>query len=137
MVQLVVRGGSIIDGTGRPAFEADLVVDDGKVMLLGDASGVDAAKTLDAIGWVVTPGFIDIHNHSDFPLYVDGLDESGVRQGLTTLVTGNCGHGPATAADKELAKQVTVGVNDEWGIDFAWNSFEEYLERLFFHRALR
>ena len=131
LVQLVVRGGSIIDGTGKPAFEADLVVDAGRVMLVGDASGVQGARTLDATGRVVAPGFVDIHNHSDFPLYVDGLAESGVRQGLTTLVTGNCGHGPAPAPDKDLAKQVTIGVNDEWGIDFAWNSFEEYLDRLF------
>jgi len=131
LVQLIVRGGSIIDGTGKPASKSDLVIDAGKVELVGDASEVQAVKTVDATGKIVAPGFIDIHNHSDFPLYVDGLAESGVRQGLTTLVTGNCGHGPAPAPNKDLAKQVTIGVNDEWEIDFAWNSFEEYLDKLF------
>jgi len=130
VAQLVVRGGNIIDGTGSPPFEADLVIDDGRVTFVGNASEVKDARTVDARGRIVCPGFIDIHNHSDFPLYVDGLAQSGIRQGLTTLVTGNCGHGPAPAPDRELAKQVTVGINDEWGIDFAWNTFGEYLDSL-------
>ena len=131
MPDLVVRNGSLIDGTGAPARDADLVVDGGKVALVGDASGIDAMRTIDASGRTVCPGFIDVHSHSDFPLYVDGLAQSGVRQGLTTLVTGNCGHGPAPARDGELTKQVTIGVNDEWGVDFAWTTFEEYLDALF------
>jgi N-acyl-D-amino-acid deacylase len=130
LADLIVRGGSLIDGAGAPARDADLVVDDGKITLVGDAANVEAARTVDAHGKTVCPGFIDIHNHSDFPLYVDGLAQSGVRQGLTTLVTGNCGHGPAPAPDRELTKQVTIGVNDEWGIDFAWTTFEEYLGSL-------
>ena len=53
------------------------------------------------------------------------------RQGLTTLVTGNCGHGPAPAPDKELAKVVTIGYNEDWGIEFEWDTFEEYLDSIF------
>ena len=131
MPDLIVRNGNLIDGTGAPARDADLVIDGGEIVLVGDASAIEGARTIDARGRTVCPGFIDIHSHSDFPLYVDGLAQSGVRQGLTTLVTGNCGHGPAPAPDRELAKQVTIGVNDEWGVDFAWNTFEEYLDSLF------
>ena len=131
MVDLLVRGGSVIDGTGKPPFEADLVINGGKIRYIGDASGIEGSATLDARGKIVSPGFIDIHNHSDFPLYVDGLAQSGVRQGLTTVVTGNCGHGPAPARDEELVKQVTFGVNDDWGVAFDWTTFEEYLDRLF------
>ena len=131
MADLVVRNGSLIDGTGAPARDADLVVDGGRIALVGDASVIEGARTIDAGGKAVCPGFIDVHSHSDFPLYVDGLAQSGVRQGLTTLVTGNCGHGPAPAPDRELAKQVTIGVSDEWGVDFAWTTFEEYLDSLF------
>ncbi len=131
MADLIVRNGNLIDGTGAPARDADLVIDGGEIVLVGDASAIEGARTIDARGRTVCPGFIDIHSHSDFPLYVDGLAQSGVRQGLTTLVTGNCGHGPAPAPDRELAKQVTIGVNDEWGVDFAWNTFEEYLDSLF------
>ena len=131
MVDLVVYGGDVIDGTGSAAFAADLVIDDGRITFVGDAPELEASRTLDAQGKVVCPGFIDIHSHSDFSLYVDPLAQSAVRQGLTTAVTGNCGHGPAPAPDKELAKQVTIGVNDEWGIDFDWSSFGEYLDRLF------
>ena len=93
MVDLVVRGGHLIDGTGRPQFKADLVIDDGKIEYAGDASSVEATRTVDAQGKVVCPGFIDIHSHSDFPLYVDGSAQSGVRQGLTTdLKQTNHGH---------------------------------------------
>jgi N-acyl-D-amino-acid deacylase len=129
---MVIRGGRIVDGTGRPGFDADLVINKGRVRYVGDASGIEDADTWDATGKVVCPGFIDIHNHSDFPIYADGLAQSGVRQGLTTVVTGNCGHGPAPAPDKELAKKITIGINDDWGLDFAWNTFEEYLDSLLY-----
>ena len=61
---------------------------------------------------------------------MDGLAQSGIRQGLTATVIGNCGHGPAPAPDRELAKQVTIGINDDWGIDFDWTTFGEYLDAL-------
>ena len=131
MADLVVRNGSLIDGTGAPARDADLVVEGGKIVHVGDASTIEGARTIDATGKTVCPGFIDVHSPAAFPLYVHGLAQSGVRQGLTTLVTGNCGHGPAPAPDRELAKQVTLGVSDEWGVDFAWTTFEEYLDGLF------
>ena len=73
---------------------------------------------------------IDIHSHTDFPLYVDGFAQSGIRQGLTSVVSGNCGHGPAPAPNKELPKTITIGYNEDWGLDLAWTTFGEYLESL-------
>lgn len=106
------------------------MVDDGNIAWIGDASIQNASRTWDASGKFVSPGFIDIHSHTDFTLYVDSLAQSGIRQGLTTAVIGNCGHGPAPAPDKDLAKQVTIGVNNEWEVDFDWKTFEEYLDAL-------
>lgn len=134
---IIVHGGTIIDGSGEPGRHGCLVTDGEKIGLVGDLPETERASlsethySYNATGKIVCPGFIDIHNHSDFPLVVDGLAQSGVRQGLTTLVTGNCGHGPAPAPDKELAKQVTIGVNADWDIDFTWTTFEEYLDVLF------
>ena len=127
MADFVIRGGRVIDGTGSPAANADVVVVESRV----SAADEKAARVWDASGKVVCPGFIDIHSHADFPIYVDGLAQSGVRQGVTTLVTGNCGHGPAPAPNKELTKVVTIGFNENWGIDFSWNTFEEYVDALF------
>ena len=130
MADLTISGGTVMDGSGGPGYHADVVIDRGRIALVGDASEIESARNWDASGRVVSPGFIDIHSHADFPLYVDGLAQSGVRQGLTASVIGNCGHGPAPAPDTELAKQVTVGVNDDWGIDFDWTTFGEYLDAL-------
>ena len=94
---MVIRGGRIIDGTGRPSFDADLVIDQGRIRYVGSAADIEGTRTYDATGRVVCPGFIDIHSHTDFPLYVDGFAQSGIRQGLTSVVSGNCGHGPAPA----------------------------------------
>ena len=58
---------------------------------------------IDAAGKAVSPGFIDVHSHADFPIYVDGLAQSGIRQGLTTNVIGNCGHGPAPRAGQGIS----------------------------------
>lgn len=131
MVEMIIRNGQVIDGTGAPAFKGDVVIDGGRIELVGDASGIEADDERDAGGMTVCPGFIDIHSHSDFTLIADRNAESGVRQGITTVVTGNCGHGPAPAPVKELAKGNTIGFNANWGVDFSWSSFGEYLESLF------
>ena len=130
MVDFILRGGTIIDGSGRNCFSGDIVIDSGIILHVGESSRFQSEHIRNLQGKVVTPGFIDIHSHSDFPIYVDGLGQSGIRQGITTSVIGNCGHGPAPAPDKEMAKQVTIGVNDDWGIDFNWTTFDEYLSEL-------
>lgn len=131
MAELIIRNGQVVDGSGAPAFYGDVVIDDGRIEMVGDASGRESANEWDAAGKTVCPGFIDIHSHSDFTLIANRNAESGIRQGITTLVTGNCGHGPAPAPVKELAQGNTIGFNASWGLDFTWNSFEEYMEALF------
>ena len=131
MADLIVRNGQVVDGTGAPAFHGDVVIEDGRIDLVGDASEKNSDIEWDAAGMTVCPGFIDIHSHSDFTLIANRNAESGIRQGITTVVTGNCGHGPAPAPVKELAKGNTIGYNANWGLDFSWNSFEEYMEALF------
>ena len=108
MIDLIIKNGKIIDGTGEPPYTSDIAVDNGKIIQIGDSSSLNSKKTYDVTGKTVTPGFIDIHTHSDFPLFVDGSAQSGIRQGLTTAVIGNCGLGPAPAPNKELTKQITI-----------------------------
>ncbi|MDP3388172.1 MAG: amidohydrolase family protein [Eubacteriales bacterium] len=91
MFDLIILNGKVIDGTGSPEQKLDIAVKDGRIVeigLLGDAISKEA---FDAEGLYVTPGFIDMHSHSDYTLLLDGKAESFVRQGVTTEVIGNCG----------------------------------------------
>ena len=97
MYDVVIRGGTVIDGTGRPGYRADVAVQDGKIAAIGEISG-DSAKTLDAGGLAVAPGFIDAHAHSDTCFLRDDSGASKLYQGITTEVSGNCGSSPFPAA---------------------------------------
>ena len=87
---LVLRGGRIVDGTGNPAFDADVGIRDGRIVALGRVTG-SASRTIDASGLVVAPGFIDIHNHSDTTLLDDPDGQSMLRQGVTSMILGEGG----------------------------------------------
>jgi N-acyl-D-aspartate/D-glutamate deacylase len=95
MADIVLRGGEIINGEGHPAVSGDVVVDGGTIVSTSSQSTTEANLEFDVQGKIVCPGFIDIHSHSDFSLMADRRNEGAIRQGITTLVTGNCGHGPA------------------------------------------
>ena len=90
MFDIWIRGGTLIDGTGRPGFSADLWIADGRIAAIGPLAA-EAAVTLDAAGKVVTPGFLDIHRHADLAVFRSEFGELELRQGLTTIVNGNCG----------------------------------------------
>ena len=92
MDDLLIRGGEVIDGTGAAARRADVAVTGSRIVEIGDCSGRESSKVIDASGQVVAPGFIDIHTHSDFTLPLNPLAESKIRQGVTTEVVGNCGY---------------------------------------------
>lgn len=94
---LLIRGGHVIDGTGNPWFHGDVAVSGNRIVAVGRALAVKAAKTIDAKGLVVAPGFIDIHSHSDIPVLEDGRAESKVRQGVTLDVLGE---GPSAGPAK-------------------------------------
>ncbi|WP_239491282.1 amidohydrolase family protein [Luteitalea sp. TBR-22] len=93
---LVIRGGRVVDGTGNPAFDADLGIRDGRIAALGRVAGV-AGRVIDATGLVVSPGFIDVHNHSDTTLLDDPDAQSMVRQGVTSLILGEGGSAAPSA----------------------------------------
>jgi len=88
---LLIRGGTVIDGTRAPRFDADLGIRDGRIAAIGDLAGRGAARTLDAGGRIVAPGFIDSHTHDDQALLSQPDMSFKVSQGVTTVVAGNCG----------------------------------------------
>src|SRR5215472_14413759 len=90
-IDILIRGGTLIDGSGRPGELVDLAVRGGRIAAIGRSLPADAAKVIDADGLVVTPGFIDIKTHSDFTLPINPKAESKVRQGVTTEIIGHCG----------------------------------------------
>ena len=101
MLDWVIRGGTVIDGSGGAPFRADIGIRGGKIAAVGSCG--EAAKTLDAAGRYVTPGFLDIHRHGDAAVFRPGFGRAELRQGLTSIVNGNCGlslapFGPARRA---------------------------------------
>jgi N-acyl-D-aspartate/D-glutamate deacylase len=132
---LVVRGGTVVDGTGAPARTADVAVSGGVVTEVGQVDG-PARRTIDADGALVTPGFVDIHTHFDGQVTWDpDLTPSGWH-GVTTVVMGNCGVGfaPCEPPRREWLIGLMEGVEDipgaalSAGIQWSWESFPEYLD---------
>jgi len=94
MDDLAIRGGLVMDGTGREAFRADIVIREGRIVSMGNCTRSHAEKTLDAEGLAVAPGFIDAHAHSDLSFLRDSSGASKLYQGVTTEISGNCGSSP-------------------------------------------
>ena len=90
----LIRNGTVIDGTGRLRYVADVGISRGKIEAIGRLENAEAVRTVDATGLVVAPGFIDMHSHSDVSLLDKPAGDSRAYQGVTTEVTGNCGHSP-------------------------------------------
>lgn len=90
---LLIRGGTVVDGSGAKAFRADVAVRDGRIVRVGDLHGARAAREIDAAGLVVAPGFLDVHTHAD-GLAERPRAENFLRMGVTTVVAGNCGSSP-------------------------------------------
>lgn len=131
---LVLSGGELIDGSGAPRVRADVAVEGGRVVALGDLRDVEAAARVDCTGRIVTPGFIDLHSHSDWlvPGGESGeLVEPFLRQGMTTIVGGNCGFSPAPLSEHNHAMARDASrliVDDE--IALPWRTMHEYLDTL-------
>jgi N-acyl-D-aspartate/D-glutamate deacylase len=137
MHELVIRGGTVVDGTGAPARTADVAVSDGVVTEVGKVDGT-AARELDADGLVVAPGWVDIHTHYDGQAIWDPELTPSSWHGVTTVVMGNCGVGfaPVRPGAEEFLIELMEGVEDipgtalSEGIDWRWESFAEYLDAL-------
>ena len=104
MDDILIRGGTVIDGTGRPGFRADVAVQGGQITAIGDLCGQSAGQILDADGLTVAPGFIDAHAHSDTAFLKDDSGASKLYQGITTEISGNCGSSPFPALPERLGE---------------------------------
>ncbi|MBI4184113.1 MAG: amidohydrolase family protein [Proteobacteria bacterium] len=126
--RLIVRGGLVIDGTGRPGLRADVLVEGARIAGVGRIDPPPGAEVIEAGGLTVAPGFIDIHSHSDFTLLVDPRAVSSISQGVTLEVIGNCGYGCAPIRDPRLAREVIYGFRPEVAMD--WRDLDGYCRRL-------
>lgn len=137
-VDLLIRGGRIIDGTGMPGFTGDLVITDGKIVAVGSAGDRQAERVIDADGLVVAPGFVDHHTHLDAQLLWEPLGISSCWHGVTTVVTGNCSLTlyPCKPEDRDALVGSFVRVEAmsrealEAGVPWSWGSAAEYYQTL-------
>jgi N-acyl-D-amino-acid deacylase len=125
---VLIRGGLVIDGSGRPGEIGDILVRDGRIAAVGRPLPKDSAKMIDAEGLAVTPGFIDIKTHSDFTLPINPRAESKVRQGVTTEIIGHCGFSvaPVLPGKLELIRDY-LSASAPW-LPFREIGFPEYLD---------
>mgnify|MGYP006206725393 CR=1 FL=1 len=114
MFDLIIRNGTIVDGTGAKQYVADLAVQDGRIAEIATRIVAEAREVIDATGFVVTPGFVDIHTHFDGQVTWDDLLEPTSGHGVTTVVMGNCGVGfaPVRPGSEEWLVQLMEGVED-------------------------
>jgi N-acyl-D-aspartate/D-glutamate deacylase len=134
---LVIRGGDVVDGTGRPAFRADVAVDGDRIVAVGEVREA-GWRSVDASGRLVTPGFVDPHTHLDAQLFWDPLASPCCWHGITSVVLGNCGVGfaPVRAGDEERLARTLESVEQIpvesilVGVPFGWRSYGGYLDAL-------
>jgi N-acyl-D-aspartate/D-glutamate deacylase len=135
MYDILIENASVIDGTGSPPFEADLAITGQKIEDVGQLNGADAALIIDAKGYAVAPGFIDMHSHADFSLPIHPTADSLVHQGITTVVVGQCGMSPAPLLEESRAQVISAisGLFGDLTKSIPWNewaSLGDYLNFL-------
>src|SRR6516165_10213032 len=140
MLDCAIIGGTVIDGTGTARRRADVAIKTGQVAAVTEPNGLDesAAKTIDATGLVVTPGFIDIHTHYDAQLFWDPVASPSPLHGVTTVVGGNCGFTVAPLEPTQAAYLMRMLARVEGmplasleaGVPWDWRTFDEYLTKL-------
>ena len=134
---LVIRGGTVVDGLGSAPFAADVAVKDGVIVEVGRVSG-KGTEEIDATGLLVTPGFVDVHTHYDGQITWENRLSPSSNHGVTTVVMGNCGVGfaPVRPTDHQLVIKLMEGVEDipevvmADGVPWNWESFTDYLDAL-------
>ena len=124
----LVRNGTVIDGTGRLRFEADIGISRGRIAAIGPLGEAGAAHTIDAAGLIVAPGFIDIHSHSDMSLFDDPGGDSKAYQGVTTEVVGNCSFSPFPIRPDGKA-DFGMGSMD-WPVEWKWRDLDGWATAL-------
>jgi N-acyl-D-amino-acid deacylase len=132
MFDAMIKGGTIIDGTGNVGFKGDVAIEGKRLkILVGDTSSVKATNIIDASGCVVVPGFIDVHTHSDLIALSEPLNEPKIRQGVTTDMLGLDGMGYAPLSNKNLEMMLLdwSGVSGCPKLDYNWSSVAEYRQQ--------
>jgi N-acyl-D-amino-acid deacylase len=133
---LIIRGGTIVDGSGLPGYRGDVGMVGGMIAKIGDLKGERASETIDAEGHVVAPGFVDGHTHMDAQIFWDPLGTSSCWHGVTSVVMGNCGFSLAPCAEKdkglvfsnlEMAEDISRSAM-EAGVPWAWETFPEMMD---------
>ncbi len=132
--KIIIKNGNVIDGSGSPRRNADLFISHGKIEQIGDCSTIQADITIDAQGLTVTPGFIDTHTHAEFNIAAERCNEymePFIRQGITTMVTGNCGvsAAPLTPKAQEFLEGYWNCLLPEEGLDSNWRTMGEFLNQ--------
>lgn len=137
MYDLIIRGATIVDGTGAPSFSGDVAIEGGKIVQVGSIEG-DAKREIDAQGKILTPGWVDVHSHMDGQATWDPLCSPAANHGITTLIMGNCGVGFAPCASNDEAHDRLIAVMEDVedipgsalheGVKWNWESFPEYLD---------
>ena len=139
MLDLIIRGGTVVDGTGAPGQQADVAVRNGYIVAIG-AIDEPARQTIDASGCVVAPGFVDVHTHYDAQVFWDSSLSPSCYHGVTTVIAGNCGFSIAplngNPEDSAYLMRMLARVEGmpleslQQGVPWNWRSFREYLEQL-------
>jgi N-acyl-D-amino-acid deacylase len=125
---IIIRNGRVIDGSGNPWYKADIGIEDEKIRKIGNLSKESANIEIDASEYVVCPGFIDVHSHSDTSFFSNPKADSKITQGITTEIVGNCGNSAAPITD--LGKEFIIEKYADKNVECTWNSVSEYLDQL-------
>jgi N-acyl-D-amino-acid deacylase len=138
MYDILIRGGTVVDGTGAEPRRADVAVSGDRIVAVGSEIQGEALETIDATGLTVTPGFIDVHTHYDGQVFWDPSLELSAAHGVTTVFLGNCGVGfaPVHRGGEKSLIEIMEGVEDvpartlELGVPFSWETFADFLDEL-------
>lgn len=128
MIDLIIKGARIADGSGNPLVRANIGIDGDRIVGIGRLEGVEARRVIDATDRLVCPGFVDPHSHSDRAVLSNPEAQSTIRQGVTTEIVGNCGMTSAPVTPHNLESTTTTVREFGWDGDVTWSTFGEMLE---------
>lgn len=126
---VIIRNGLVLDGLGSKSIKSDLGIIGEKIVVMGDIRHASAAIEIDASNLIVSPGFIDIHTHTDKELLVDPRGISKILQGITTEVSGNCGYSPFPLTQED-GKELSKSLKERYGLEGSWYDISGFLGSL-------